>query len=129
MRALALFGVRHLPRLVALVMGLIAARFWWLGEAEAFQRFGSLCVLAGLALAMLLPNRFDHIERGIDEVFGPDDPSPDDLSALKRAYGRIEERERYRFSHRRAEIFLVLSGTLIWGYGDLLVTATSPALP
>lgn len=88
--------------LIGLLLGLFVEPIW-------FARFGSLIVLLGaMSEYTLLHNELDVLYRRLDNLdVGDDIP---DLSPSK------WYKKKVLWSH-----FTVILGTLIWGFGDLLL--------
>ncbi|WP_019555876.1 hypothetical protein [Thiomicrorhabdus arctica] len=91
-----------LSGLVGLVLGLVLEPMW-------FARFGSLMVLLSLMSEyLLLHNELNRLYVSLEKV----DDSGDipDLSPSKWHYKKV------KLSH-----LTIILGTLIWGFGDLLI--------
>lgn len=90
-----------LSGLVGLVLGLVLEPMW-------FARFGSLMVLFSLMSEyFLLHNELNRLYASLEEV---DDSDIPDLSPSKWHYKKVW------LSH-----MTIVLGTLIWGFGDLLL--------
>jgi hypothetical protein len=95
--------------LLAWLMAVVGLLLGWILEPLWFARFGSLVVLFGvMSEYSLLHGEMDQLYRRLDAVRWNDDVP--DMSPSK------WQRKKVWVSH-----FTVIVGTLIWGFGDLLL--------